>query len=99
MTTGNEDEVERRRRHTAGAFDIRNVIGALMGIYGVVLAVMGVASDDTGPQTGDLHANLWAGLVLVAVAVVFVTWARLRPVVVDEKAVAEARAEEDRDAA
>jgi drug/metabolite transporter (DMT)-like permease len=90
-----DNDIERRRRHTAGAFDIRNVIGALLGIYGVVLLVLGLVSDDTGENTGDLHANVWAGIVLVVVAVVFIAWARVRPTVVDEKAVADKRAGEE----
>ena len=94
MSANLDDNTDRRRRHTAGAFDIRNVIGALLGIYGVVLLVLGVVSDDSGEQTGDLHANVWAGIVLVVVAVVFIGWARVRPTVVDEEAVAEKRADE-----
>jgi hypothetical protein len=86
---------ERRRRHTAGAFDIRNVIGALLGLYGIVLLVTGIISDDTGEQTGDLDANLWAGIALVVVSAAFVAWARIRPLVVDEEVVAERRKEQD----
>lgn len=89
-----DNHLERRRRHTAGVFDIRNVIGALLGIYGVVLLVLGVVSDDTGENTGDLNANLWAGIALLVVAIAFIVWARVRPIVVDEKAVAEKRARE-----
>lgn len=77
-----DTDAERRHRHTAGAFDIRNVIGALLGIYGVILVVMGLLSDDTGERTGDVDANLWAGVALIVASVVFVGWARLRPIVV-----------------
>ncbi|GAA3834345.1 hypothetical protein [Nocardioides panacisoli] len=90
-----DNDAERRQRHTAGAFDIRNVIGALLGIYGVVLLVLGLVSDDTGEHTGDLNANLWAGVALVVVSAVFLTWARVRPTVVDEEAVADKRAEDE----
>lgn len=80
-------------RKTAGVFDIRNVIGALLAIYGVVLLLMGLFGDKELDKTGDVNANLWAGVVLLVVGVVFLGWARLRPVVVDEEAVAEARRE------
>lgn len=96
-TDNGDDDLERRQRHTAGAFDIRNVIGALLGIYGVVLVVMGLVSDDTGEQTGDLDANLWSGIALVVVAAAFLSWARLRPIVVDEDAVAAERRDDRRD--
>ncbi len=68
----------------AGAFDIRNVIGALLGLYGAVLVVMGLVSDDTGERTGDLDANLWSGIGMLVVAAAFLLWARLRPIVVEE---------------
>jgi drug/metabolite transporter (DMT)-like permease len=84
------------RRHTAGAFDIRNVIGVLLGLYGVVLLVTGLVSDAAPEATGDLDANLWAGIALVAVGGAFLVWSRLRPTVVDERAVAAEREERGR---
>ena len=72
------------RRHTAGALDIRNIIGALLGVYGVILLLMGVVADPEDEKTGGVNANLWAGIVLLLVAAVFLTWARLRPVRVPE---------------
>ncbi|HWI42859.1 MAG TPA: hypothetical protein VNS81_04530 [Nocardioides sp.] len=77
-----ETDDERRHRHTAGAFDIRNVIGALLGLYGLALLVVGLVSDDSGEKTGDLGANLWTGIGLLVVSAAFLTWARLRPTVV-----------------
>jgi hypothetical protein len=68
--------------HKAGAFDIRNIIGALMGLYGIILALAGVFGDKALDKTGGVNANLWTGLGLLAVAAVFIGWARLRPIVV-----------------
>jgi hypothetical protein len=70
------------RPHKAGAFDIRNVIGALMGVYGVVLTLAGLLGDRSPRQTGGVNANLWTGLGLLVVAAVFLLWARIRPIVV-----------------
>jgi len=75
-------------------FDIRNVIGALMAIYGVVLTIAGFApallrdreqgSAGPVPNPVDLEygseANWWVGLALIGVALVFFAWATLRPV-------------------
>jgi hypothetical protein len=72
------------RKHTAGAFDIRNIIGGLLGVYGVVLVLMGIFGDKEYDKTGDINANLWAGLVMVGMAAVFLVWAWLRPIVVPE---------------
>ncbi|GAA1947189.1 hypothetical protein GCM10009798_02790 [Nocardioides panacihumi] len=79
---------------TAGLFDIRNVIGSLLGIYGVILVLMGIFGDEEGKKTGNVNANLWSGLILLVVGLIFIFWAWKRPVVVDEEAVAEVRREE-----
>ena len=85
------------RKHTAGAYDVRVFIAGLIGLYGVVLVVMGLFFDtaDAKHKTGGVNANLWAGLVMVLVAIVFAVWTKLRPVVVDQKAVDEAHDESD----
>lgn len=53
-------------------FDIRNVIGALMGIFGVILLGVGVAGGES--------INLWTGVALLVVCAFFAGWAYLRPV-------------------
>jgi hypothetical protein len=68
--------------HKAGAFDIRNIIGALLGVYGVILALAGLLGEHEPAKTGGVNANLWTGLALIAVSLCFVGWARWRPVVV-----------------
>jgi hypothetical protein len=74
-------------KKTAGAFDVRNIIGALLAVYGVVLTAVGVVNGDGGPKSGDVNSNLWAGLVLLVVGIGFLVWARVRPVVVDPTAI------------
>lgn len=73
------------RKHTAGAYDVRVVIAGLIGLYGVVLTAMGLFADsaEDRAKTGDWNANLWSGIAMIVVALVFVAWVRLRPVVVD----------------
>lgn len=68
------------------AFDIRLIIALLTGIYGVVLTVLGlfVTSDDEIDKSAGVNINLWAGLALVVVSLLFVGWARLRPLRVPE---------------
>jgi hypothetical protein len=87
------------KRHAAGAYDVRNVIAALIGFYGVVLVVVGLVGDSAAEQakTGGVDANLWAGLAMLAFAAGFALWSRLRPVVVDPGA--DAAGDEDRPAA
>ena len=66
----------------AGLFDIRNIIGALLALYGVILSLAGLLGEHEPDKTGGVNANLWTGLALVAVAAIFLGWARLRPIVV-----------------
>jgi hypothetical protein len=72
-------------------FDVRNIIGALLGIYGVVLTIAGFvpallgqhhkgASDNPVDLYIGTDANWWVGLVLIGVSIVFIGWALLRPV-------------------
>ncbi|MBL0748785.1 hypothetical protein [Nocardioides baculatus] len=70
--------------HKAGVFDIRNIIGALMAIYGVILMLAGLLGEHEPEKTGGVNANLWTGLALLAVGAVFIVWARLKPIVVPE---------------
>jgi drug/metabolite transporter (DMT)-like permease len=69
----------------AGAFDIRNVIGLLIGFYGVVLIVVGLFADSSRQlaKTGGVNANLWAGIAMAVVSAAMLLWSRLRPVVVE----------------
>ena len=74
------DEAPRK----AGAFDIRVFLASLIGIYGVVLVIYGIIGSSAADlkKTGDVNINLWAGIGMLVVSAFFITWARLRPVVV-----------------
>lgn len=72
--------------HRAGAFDVRSVIAALLGIYGVIVLVTGFfTSDEDLAKAGDLNVNVWAGIGMLAAAVIFQVWAMVRPIVVPEE--------------
>ncbi len=71
--------------HRAGLFDIRVIIGGLMGIYGVILTILGLVGSHTDKTKADgVNINLWAGLVMILAAIFFIAWARLRPIVVPD---------------
>jgi len=75
---------QQQQRRTAGLFDIRVIIGSLVGVYGVVLTALGLfaTSDADLARADDLNINLWAGLGMLVVGVGFIIWARLKPIVV-----------------
>ncbi|WP_347057622.1 hypothetical protein ABC795_13095 [Blastococcus sp. HT6-30] len=75
-------------RRGAGAFDVRDVIAELIGFYGVVLLIVGLLDgpEEAPAEPDGSNADLWAGLAMVAVAVAFAVWTRLRPAVVEAPA-------------
>lgn len=88
MSQTQRDPSEAKSAHRAGAFDIRTFIAVLIGIYGIVLIIMGFTSDSASDlkRSGNLNVNLWAGIGMVVVAAVFQAWAMWRPVVVSDHA-------------
>lgn len=72
--------------HAARAFDIRTIIGAVLGIYGVVLLVMGlVGAGETAGRHADSEVNLWTGVALTGAALSFLLWVRYRPLLVSTR--------------
>ncbi len=88
--------VPRTSRVLSQLFDIRNIIGALLAIFGAVLTVAGfvpaILKDHADPAAttnrSDLYvgtdANWWVGLILLAVAAGFFVWTLVRPLPVDD---------------
>ncbi|MGZ4516311.1 MAG: hypothetical protein ACXVGN_12040 [Mycobacteriaceae bacterium] len=70
-------------KQTAGAFDIRNIIGIVLGVFGIILLIMGLffSTQSQLDKSGGIHANLISGIVMILVALIFAGWSRLRPVV------------------
>lgn len=76
-----EAEIDpQRAARAAKLFDVRRLIGGLFVIYGVILVVLGLgASDASIHKSADMNVNLWAGLGMLAVGVIFLAWAFMRP--------------------
>lgn len=75
------EKTEEVHSSAAKLFDLRNVIAILFLAYGSVLLVVGLTSTTKADldKTGGIHLNTWTGACMLAVAVVFALWARLRP--------------------
>ncbi|MFF0270292.1 hypothetical protein [Kribbella sp. NPDC004536] len=70
----------------AGAFDIRVVIALLVGIYGVVLTILGITGSKAEVEkAAGVNINLWGGIGMLVFAALFVLWARLRPIAVRDE--------------
>ncbi|MHC1560877.1 hypothetical protein ACR9E3_18105 [Actinomycetospora sp. C-140] len=74
----------------ARLFDVRYVIGGLLGLYGVVLVIVGLTDGpEQYAQAAGFAVNLWTGVALVVVAAAFLLWASLRPLGIEVDAEAE----------
>lgn len=78
------------------AFDVRLIIALLLGVYGLVLTVLGLffVTDADIKKGADVNVNLWTGVAMLVVGALFVLWTRLRPLRVP---VSETKAESTED--
>ena len=62
-------------------FDLRIMIGALFTFYGIVLTLYGFFTppEDIAKAAG-IHINLWLGIGMLVLGLLFLLWARLSPV-------------------
>lgn len=73
-------------RSKAGVFDVRNIVGVLLFLYGVILVIASFSTSDAQKAKADgINANLWVGLVLIVFGALMVVWAVTQPIVVDEE--------------
>jgi hypothetical protein len=81
------------------AFDIRLIIALLVGVYGVVITVLGLwfTTDEEIERSAGVNINLWAGLGMIAVAAAFTAWVVIRPLGVSEEEQREAVEAADRE--
>ena len=64
----------------ARLFDIRVLIGALFTVYGVMLVVAGFLMSDTQlKKASGINMNLWLGLGMLALGLLFLLWWKLNP--------------------
>ena len=76
-----EAELEAHRAaRAANLFDIRRLIGGLFVIYGVILVVLGLGESDASiEKSADINVNLYAGLGMLVMGLLFLVWAFARP--------------------
>jgi len=74
---------ENEGTRSAGLFDIRFIIAALIGLYGIILVLAGLFTSDAQVEKSDgLNINIFAGIGMIVVATAFAIWGRMRPIVV-----------------
>ncbi len=61
-------------------FDIRLLIGGLFVVYGVMLTIAGfVVGPAEIAKAAGINMNLWLGLGMLVVGVLFLVWRKLSP--------------------
>lgn len=72
--------LEERSATGTRLFDVRTVIGGLFVLYGALLSAAGVFAD-TGAlrKAQGININLWTGLAMLVVGLLFLLWLKLRP--------------------
>src|SRR3954454_8320504 len=73
-------EEEARTQKAANLFDLRRIIGGLFLIYGAILTILGITdSHKEIAKAAGVNINLYTGLAMIAVAILFLIWAFTRP--------------------
>lgn len=71
------------RTRGAGLFDLRWIIATLMGLFGVVVTLVGIfdsaSSTAASGRPVGVNVNLWAGIPMILLAAGFAIWAVVRP--------------------
>lgn len=69
-----------REAQAANLFDLRRIIGGLFVLYGVVLVIVGLGDSDAEvAKAAGVRINLWAGLGMLILGLLFIAWALWRP--------------------
>ncbi|BDZ51837.1 hypothetical protein GCM10025867_40780 [Frondihabitans sucicola] len=81
-TTTTPDAAERARLvRSTRRFDLRRLLGGLFLLYGIICTILGIVHGSSDlKQTGGIAINLWAGIGMIVLALLFFLWDRLAPV-------------------
>jgi len=71
----------------AKLFDIRLLIGGLFVLYGLMLGIAGFfTSDKARAKAAGININLWLGVGMLVLGLLFLLWRRLNPLRVEPDA-------------
>jgi hypothetical protein len=68
------------RSAAARLFDLRSMIGGLFVLYGIMLTVAGFFTSSANlAKASHININLWMGLGMLVLGILFLLWWRLNP--------------------
>ena len=69
-----------REERAANLFDLRRIIGGVFVTWGVLLTILGLTESDAEiEKAAGVNINLYAGLGMLVVAIIFLLWAFTHP--------------------
>jgi hypothetical protein len=69
-----------REMEAANLFDLRRIIGGLFTLYGIVLIIVGLGDSSAEiAKSAGVHINLWAGIGMLVLGLLFLLWGFTRP--------------------
>jgi hypothetical protein len=72
-------------RDAVNLFDLRRIIGGLFVALGLLLTILGLFdSQEEIDKAAGVNINLWSGLGMLALGLLFLVWAFARPLRLDE---------------
>src|ERR1700749_2222731 len=70
----------KRVERAANLFDLRRIIGGVMTVWGVLLIILGATdSTEEANKAAGININLYAGIGMLIVGLIFLAWAFSRP--------------------
>ena len=76
---------ETTKSAAARLFDIRVLIGGLFTLYGLMLIVAGLFTSDAQlKKASDININLWLGIGMLIMGLLFLAWWKFNPLKVAE---------------
>ncbi|NLU69994.1 hypothetical protein HCC30_22465 [Streptomyces sp. HNM0574] len=74
--------MERKSETAARLFDVRRIIGGLFVVYGLIVTIAGFFTTDADlKKAQDVNINLWTGLAMLLLGLVFLVWLKLSPTI------------------
>ena len=75
------DAEKRRLILSTRRFDLRRILGGLFVLYGVLVTIVGIVQNpEDVAKTHGIAINLWAGVSMLVLGILFFVWDRLSPV-------------------
>ena len=69
-----------RAERAANLFDLRRIIGGVFLMWGILLTILGITESDAEiEKAAGININLYAGLGMLVVALIFLLWAFTHP--------------------